>query len=265
MRATFLLVLLTVAVRFAPAQPTHQFSGLTGLQGYLTREPILSPLAYRGGYLPLQLSYAYTTDRYYQEVRVTYGTGELTSSITTTNEFGRQHYAELLAGQFRYAYLRRIRSFGQHTWYGGGSLHAAYFDKELNYVFGREGRAADVFIAPALATALVSQYAKKHRVRGQLAFAPFAYVAARTYAANRPPLPLIDKELSVANALKYGDWLGPTRFAYYGGDLEYQYQFSPRWQARLSYQFQHYRYDKIDPFAVRSVVHTLLTGLSVSL
>ena len=254
-----LLLLLLVSIPgLVRAQST--FSLQTGGQRYLTREPILSPLSYRGAYVPLQFSYAYTAERSHQEVRLRRGTGELTSSITSASEFGRNHYAELLALQFQYTYLRRFRANARYTVYGGGTLQAAYFDKEKTYLRGRDGRAADVFIAPAATGAIVATFGKQHQVRGQLAVSPLAYVAGRTYAANRPPLPLIDQELTVTNALKYGDWLALPRFVDLRFEAEYQYQLSRYWSLRATYQFQHYRYDKLGPFTVRSVVHTLLAG-----
>ncbi len=264
MKTGYLFFVFVITAQFSFAQSEHQIALLTGLQRYLTREPILSPLLYRGSYLPWQLSYSYTADQHYHEVHVTHGSGELTFTITSANALGRQHYTELLVWQLQYAYLRRIGSLSHYQWYGGGTLRAAYFDKELNYIVGREGRTADVFITPALTTAVISQY-RKQRIRGQVAFSPFAYVAARTYAANRPPLPLIDQKLSVSNALKYGDWLGLPQFAAYWGELAYGYQCGRHWQAHLSYQFQYYRYDKLNPFTVRSVVHTLLAGISINL
>ena len=248
---------------FVRAQPT--FSLQTGGQRYLTREPILSPLSYRGAYIPLQFSFAYTAEKSFQEVQLRRGTGELTSSITSTNEFGRNHYVELLALQFRYIYLRNFWANTRCTVYGGGAIQAAYFDKDMTYIQRRDGRAADVFIAPAATGAVVATFGKQHEVRGQLAVSPLAYVAGRTYAANRPPLPLIGQELTVANALKYGDWLALPRFIDLRFEAGYQYQLSRHWSFRAAYQFQHYRYDKLGPFTVRSVVHTLLAGPSFRL
>lgn len=247
---------------FGFAQAQHAFGLQSGGQRYLTREPILSPLSYRGAYVPLQFFYAYTAEKSYQEARILRGTGELTSSITSTNEFGRNHYVKLFALQFQYTYLRCFwtDADARYTLYGGGTLQAAYFDKDMTYFEGRDGRAADVFIAPAVTGAGVATYGKRHRVRGQLALSPLAYVAARTYAANRPPLPLIDQELTVANALKYGNWLALPRFIDLRLEAEYQYQISRHWSVRATYQFQHYRYDKLGPFTVRSVMHTLLLG-----
>ena len=255
-----LSLLLPLSLRPTSAQSQHAVSLQTGGQRYLTREPILSPLSYRGAYVPLQFSYAYTAERSHQEVRLLRGTGELTSSITSTNEFGRNHYVELLVLQFQYTYLRRFRANARYTVYGGGTLQAAYFDKDMTYLRGRDGRAADVFIAPAATGAIVATFGKQHQVRGQLVVSPLAYVAGRTYAANRPPLPLIGQELTVANALKYGDWLALPRFIDLRFEAEYQYQLSRHWSFRAAYQFQHYRYDKLGPFTVRSVVHTLLAG-----
>ncbi len=253
-----LLLLLESMPGFVRAQ--HVFSLQTGGQRYLTRESILSPLSYRGAYVPLQFSYAYIAERSYQEVRILRGAGELTSSITSTNEFGRNHYVELLALQFQYTYLRRFRADARYTVYGGGTLQATYFDKDMTYLRGRDGRAADVFIAPAVTGAVVATFGERHRGRGQLVLAPLAYVAGRTYAANRPPLPLIDQELTVINALKYGDWLALPRFMDFRFEVEYQYQLSRHWSVGATYQFQHYRYDKLGPFTVRSAIHTVLLG-----
>jgi hypothetical protein len=258
LRIALLLLLLESTPSVVWAQ--HAFSLQTGGQRYLTREPILSPLSYRGAYVPLQFSYAYTAEKSYQEIRLLRGAGELTSSITSTNEFGRHHYVELLALQFQYTYLRRFRANARYAVYGGGTLQAAYFDKDMTYLRGRDGRAADVFIAPAVTGAVVATFGERHRVRAQLSMAPLAYVAARTYAANRTPLPLIDQELTVINALKYGDWLALPRFLDLRFEVEYQYQLSRHWSVGATYQFQHYRYDKLGPFTVRSVIHSLLLG-----
>ncbi len=174
-RIALLLLLLESMPGFVRAQ--HVFSLQTGGQRYLTREPILSPLSYRGAYVPLQFSYAYTAERSHQEVRLLRGTGELTSSITSINKFGRNHYVELLALQFQYTYLRRFRANARYTAYGGGTLQATYFDKEMTYLWGRDGRAADVFVAPAATGAVMTTFGKRHQVRGQLAVSPLAYVA----------------------------------------------------------------------------------------
>lgn len=210
--------------------------------------------------MPLQFTYSCTAEKSYQEAQILRGSSELTSSITSTNEFGRNHYVEFLALQFRYVYLRNLWANARYTVYGGGAIQAAYFDKDMTYFRGRDGRVADVFIAPAAIIAATGAYGERHQVRAQLSIAPLAYVAARTYAGNRPPLPLIDQELSVGNALKYGDWLALPRFANFQIEAEYQYRFSRHWSVGATYQFQHYRYDKLGPFTVSSVMHTLLAG-----
>ena len=254
------LLSLLLGSRFGAVRAQHAFGLQSGIQRYLTREPILSPLSYRGAHVPLQFSYAYTAAKSRQEVRILQGSGELTSSVTSSNEFGRNHYVELLALQFQYAYLRRLWADTRYTVYGGGTLQAAYFDKDMTYFRGRDGRAADVFIALAVTGAVAATYGKRHQVWGQLSLSPLAYVAARTYAANRPPLPLIGKELTVGNALKYGDWLAVPEFVDLRLEAAYQYQLSRHWSVRAAYQFQHYRYDKLGSFTVRSAVHTLLGG-----
>ena len=259
-----ILVVLRVA-HPASAQTSHQLGAEVGWQRYLTHEPILSPLRYGGAYLTMRLSYAYISDQHIHQGQIARGTGELASSITDTNEWGQHHYLDFLSWQLQYTYLRRIRAFSRIWLYGGGTLQAAYFSKELTYLLDYDGRSADVFIAPATTLAMSTNAHQKHQVRGLISIAPLAYVAARTYAGNRPPLSLLDKELTVVNALRYGDLLAIPRFVHVRGELAYQYHFASHWSAYLTYQWQHYSYDKLDPFAVRSVVHTLFTGISVHL
>ena len=76
---------------------------------------------------------------------------------------------------------------------------------------------------------------------------------------------MIDQELTVGNALRYGDWMTFVNFVNLRGELMYGYGLGEHWELQLSYGFQYYQYDKLGPFDVRAVVNTLLMGVAFNL
>ncbi|MGB3588385.1 MAG: hypothetical protein WBA23_17680 [Tunicatimonas sp.] len=243
----------------------HRISLQFGYQRYATSEPILSPLHYQGSYRLWQPSYTYRGERSYHRLQLSRIEDELTSSVASSDEFDRQGYIDLFGVQLQYTFLRKLRKYTHWTLWVGGTLEFTYFDKESSYIYDWDGRAADGFIAPSPAVAGTVQLGKHHRLRGQFSITPLAYVAGRTYASNRPPLEMIGQELTVGNALRYGDWLTFINFINLRGELMYGYSLGKHWELQLAYGFQYYHYDKLGPFDVRSVINTLLMGISFSL
>ena len=264
-RLGLMIIFLIFSIAGMAQKSAHQIGLQLGLQHYATSEPILSPLHYQGIYLFWQPSYTYRGNRHYHRFQVARARSELTSSITSSGEFGKQHYVDLLGWQLQYVYLRKAKEWSKSILWIGGMLDATYFDKEIFFIYDWDGRTADAFIAPALALAATTQLREHHSLRGQFSIAPLAYVAARTYALNRPPLALLDKELTVRNAIQYGDWLMLPNFVNHRGELTYRYSLGRYWVLGLTYDFQYYQYDKLKPFNVRAVTNTLLVGVTFNL
>lgn len=263
--AVLSILVLVTQQSIAQSSP-HRIGIQLGYQSYATAEPILSPLHYSDNYWLWQPSYTYSGEQHYHRFQLSRIESELSSSITSSTELGRQTYVDLLGWQMQYLFLRKIRNYNQWILWAGGTLEATYFDKEIFAAFDFiDGRAADVFIALSPTVAGTTPLGKNHQLRGQLSITPFAYVAGRTYASNRPPLEMIGQDLTVGNALRYGDWLTFINFVNLRGEMMYGYSLGKHWELQLTYNFQYYHYDKLGPFDVRTAINTLLTGVSFSL
>jgi hypothetical protein len=257
MRPIATIILLIFSFGFGYAQETdtihsgksHVFSLHTGFVKYIERDDAMSPFAYRGHSLPVEISYRFTDTIVRHLFYMHFDNLRLRSSLPDYEYAGLNHYVKSTDIQIGYSYLRRaVRFVNFHSdLYLGAEFNSILNLRQHAYIENNEFLMLDQFNSLGFKALLEKRFPNERQVvTVSLNIPVVSYVLmGNTYNAyvGEKTDPLMDYSGNMLMYLaKNGDIVSFNRLVYFKTDVSLVQFISRHIGIECKFSLRYYRF-----------------------
>lgn len=250
--------------------PRHLIGFSSGLTLEAVRDEIISPLTYSGAHAPLHLTYQYRGPRTRHAILLSYGAGELTSSITNTLTGAHRITAHRAA--FTYAFALRVLDIEtlSSACFAGVALSGLLNLRQHYFTRGQSHTNADQMTSLGISLSTETSFPRgsAHILRSEIGV-PFISYALLTDHFNANVTTTVyernsDTDLWAIFRRGRFIWLGSLTDI--RATVSYLMYVTDHLGVDLQYRLRYYAFPEYEGlFQARVVTHQFLLGLTVAL